>query len=65
MLETTAFYGLKQASRIWNQAFNEYLFLIGFQSSKYNPWSYLKEDGVDAVYVSLYVDDILQKILQA
>ena len=52
-------YGLKQASRIWNQTFNEYLFSIGFQISNYDPCLYLKKDGVDAVYVLLYVDDIL------
>ena len=35
-------YGLKQASRVWNETFDEYVRSIGFQVSKFDPCMYIK-----------------------
>lgn len=54
-----AIYGLKQASRNWNQRFHDFICKLGFKRSEYDfclyQWSC---DGV-IVLVVIYVDDIL------
>lgn len=54
-----AIYGLKQASRNWNQRFHDFMCKLGFKRSEYDfclyQWSC---DGV-IVFVVIYVDDIL------
>lgn len=52
-------YGLKQASRSWNQRFDEFIKTYGFEQNLYEPcvYKYLKDKVV--VILVLYVDDIL------
>ncbi len=52
-------YGLKQASRVWNETFDSFVQSLGFQVSKYDPCLYtLTVDGMCVVLV-VYVDDVL------
>jgi hypothetical protein len=37
-----AIYGLKQASRVWNENFHEFVCSIGFQVYDFDPCIYLK-----------------------
>lgn len=37
-----AIYGLKQASRVWNETFDEFVRSIGFQASAFDPCLYIK-----------------------
>ncbi|KAG2964639.1 hypothetical protein PC121_g25479 [Phytophthora cactorum] len=37
-----AIYGLKQASRVWNETFDEFVCSIGFQVSAFDPCLYIK-----------------------
>lgn len=37
-----AIYGLKQASRVWNETFDEFVCSIGFQASEVDPCLYIK-----------------------
>lgn len=48
-------YGLKQASRAWNERFHKFVTGIGFRRSDNDPCLYVR----DGVYIILYVDDIL------
>jgi transposase InsO family protein len=48
-------YGLKQASRLWNQMLHGILEGIGFQRSRADPCIYLSE----SIVLFVYVDDIL------
>uniref|UniRef100_H3H8Q5 Reverse transcriptase Ty1/copia-type domain-containing protein n=1 Tax=Phytophthora ramorum TaxID=164328 RepID=H3H8Q5_PHYRM len=52
-----AIYGLKQASRVWNETFDEFMCSIGFQVSAFDPCLYIKV--VDGQCVLVYVDDVL------
>ena len=54
-----AIYGLKQASKCWNDTFHEYLMKIGFKPSLTDPclYSYMKNDQI--CFIILYVDDLL------
>jgi len=52
-------YGLNQSPRIWYQKFDTCILSLGFVRSKANHYIYSKEEGVNFIYVSLYVDDIL------
>ena len=37
-----AIYGLKQASRVWNETFDEFVCSIGFQVSAFDPYLYIR-----------------------
>lgn len=50
-------YGLKQASRVWNQKINSVLRSIGYIQSKCEPCVYIKKEKDTLVLVALYVDD--------
>ncbi|OWZ14846.1 Copia protein [Phytophthora megakarya] len=52
-----AIYGLKQASRVWNETFDEYVLSIGFSS--YDPCLYVKVVDGECVLQLIYVDDVL------
>ena len=54
-----AIYGLKQASRVWNETFDDFVRSIGFQVSAFDPCLYIK--GVDGhcILLLVYVDDVL------
>uniref|UniRef100_A0AAV1UPL8 Reverse transcriptase Ty1/copia-type domain-containing protein n=1 Tax=Peronospora matthiolae TaxID=2874970 RepID=A0AAV1UPL8_9STRA len=54
-----AIYGLKQASRVWNETFYEFVCSIGFQVSDFDPCLYLKITCGECVLLLVYVDDVL------
>ncbi|KAG2855627.1 hypothetical protein PC114_g28589 [Phytophthora cactorum] len=51
-------YGLKQASRVWNETFDEFVCSIGFQVSAFDPCLYIKVVDGHCVLVLVYVDDV-------
>lgn len=53
-------YGLKQSGREWNREFDEKLKEFGFQRLRSDPCVYIKRDGDEAVFITVWVDDILQ-----
>ena len=54
-----AIYGLKQASRVWNETFDEFVCSIGFQVSAFDPCLYIKTADGYCVLLLVYVDDVL------
>ncbi|KAG2758972.1 hypothetical protein Pcac1_g28949 [Phytophthora cactorum] len=50
-----AIYGLKQASRVWNETFDEFVCSIGFQVSAFDPCLYVKIVDGHCVLVLVYV----------
>ena len=54
-----AIYGLKQASHVWNGTFDEFVCLIGFQVSAFDPCLYIKNIEGHCVLLLVYVDDVL------
>lgn len=50
-------YGLKQASRIWNNKVHDLLSTNSFVQSKCEPCVYIKRSQNDLVIIALYVDD--------
>uniref|UniRef100_A0AAV1VJV4 Polyprotein n=1 Tax=Peronospora matthiolae TaxID=2874970 RepID=A0AAV1VJV4_9STRA len=54
-----AIYGLKQASRVWNDTFDEFIRSIGFQASGFDPCLYIMTSEGHCVFVLVYVDDVL------
>uniref|UniRef100_A0AAV1U4T5 Reverse transcriptase Ty1/copia-type domain-containing protein n=1 Tax=Peronospora matthiolae TaxID=2874970 RepID=A0AAV1U4T5_9STRA len=54
-----AIYGLKQASRVWNETFYEFVCSIEFQVSDFDPCLYLKITSGECVLSLVYVDDVL------
>ena len=59
-------YGLKQSPRQWYKRFDSFMLSHGFKRSDYDSCVYLKTVNDSAIYLLLYVDDILmlQKISQ-
>uniref|UniRef100_A0AAV1TGN0 Reverse transcriptase Ty1/copia-type domain-containing protein n=1 Tax=Peronospora matthiolae TaxID=2874970 RepID=A0AAV1TGN0_9STRA len=51
--------GLKQASRVWNATFDEFVYSIGFQVSDFDSCLYIKTSDGHRVFVLVYVDDVL------
>lgn len=63
-------YGLKQASRAWNERFHTFIVKMGFVRSENDQCLYVRGEGKNKVIVVLYVDDILMassslKVLEA
>uniref|UniRef100_A0AAV1TQD8 Integrase catalytic domain-containing protein n=1 Tax=Peronospora matthiolae TaxID=2874970 RepID=A0AAV1TQD8_9STRA len=54
-----AIYGLKQASRVWNETFHEFVCSTGFQVSDFDPCLYLKITSGECVLLLVYVNDVL------
>jgi hypothetical protein len=52
-------YGLKQAPRAWYNRFATYLTTLGFIEAKSDTSLFIFHRGSDAVYLLLYVDDII------
>ena len=52
-------YGLKQASRSWNQRFDKVIKNFGFIQTYGEACVYKKVSGSSVVFLVLYVDDIL------
>ncbi|GMF71603.1 unnamed protein product [Phytophthora fragariaefolia] len=50
---------IKQASRVWNETFDEYVRSIGFRVSSYDPCLYIKVIYGEWVLLLVYVDDVL------
>ena len=54
-----AIYGLKHSSRMWNFHIDGILRRMGFHRLSADHGFYVKWDGVNRVWLALYVDDIL------
>jgi transposase InsO family protein len=54
-----AIYGLKQASRSWNEKFNQFMLTLKFRRSDEDYCLYIKQHEDDYIYLILYVDDII------
>nr|CCA14811.1 integrase putative [Albugo laibachii Nc14] len=54
-----AIYGLKQASRVWNETFDSFVGSIGFQVSDFDPFLNIKMGDGHCMLVLVYVDDVL------
>ncbi|GMF39858.1 unnamed protein product [Phytophthora fragariaefolia] len=54
-----AIYGLKQASRVWDETFDAYVRSIGFRVSSYDPCLYIKVIDGECVLLLVCVDDVL------
>lgn len=52
-------YGLKQASRIWNQTLHKHLEALGFQKCTFDAGIYWKRGDNNIIYVTVYVDDLV------
>jgi len=52
-------YGLKQASRAWNETFHQFIMSINFEVSKYDPCLYYRKKSLIIIYLLLYVDDVI------
>ena len=52
-------YGLKQASRVWNTTFDEFVRSIGFQVSEFDPCLYIKCINGECILLLVYVDDVI------
>jgi histone deacetylase 1/2 len=52
-------YGLKQASRAWNNTFAAYVLSLGFVESKADTSLFVLRRGAETAYLLLYVDDII------
>lgn len=52
-------YGLKQASRVWNEKLGAALVKIGLKRSRVDTCIYYHVDSNDVVIVAVYVDDLL------
>ena len=50
-------YGLKQASRVWNSKFNDFLLKFGLTRSVADPCVYHRRQGEEITIVIIYVDD--------
>lgn len=52
-------YGLKQASRMWNERFHEFVVRIGFKRCKSDQCLYVQRIDGDLCILLLYVDDLV------
>lgn len=52
-------YGLKQASRVWNETFDEFVRSIDFEVSKFDPCLYIKHRDDQCTLLLVYVDDVI------
>ncbi|GMF29880.1 unnamed protein product [Phytophthora fragariaefolia] len=52
-------YGLKQASRVWNETIDRHLKSMGFKPTEADPCVYTRDDNDQNCVVCLYVDDML------
>ena len=53
-----ALYGLRQAGREWNKKLHKRLLELGLEQAVADPCLYIRRDGDDVMYLSIYVDDV-------
>lgn len=54
-----AIYGLKQASRVWNETFDKVVCSVGLQVFDFNPCLYIEVANGQCVHLPVYLDDVL------
>jgi hypothetical protein len=54
-------YGLKQAIRVWNATFNDFLIIFGLTRSTADPCFYYRHKGEEMTILAIFVDDCLQQ----
>ena len=64
-----ALYGLRESPKAWYKCLDEYLTKIKFKSSNVDYCLYTKGEGIDQIYLLIYVNDLLifskcKKIIQ-
>ncbi|CAB3985451.1 Retrovirus-related Pol poly from transposon TNT 1-94 [Paramuricea clavata] len=52
-------YGLKQSSRCWQNAIDQFLKNSGYVQSSLDPYLYIKQEGDDIMLIALYIDDLI------
>lgn len=52
-------YGLKQASKMWNERFHSFLTQLSFKRTESDQCLYMRGNGQGKVFLILYVDDVL------
>ena len=52
-------YGLKQASRNWNQTIDKWMKEYGFKASEADPCLYVKREDQEMIVVIIWVDDLI------
>jgi hypothetical protein len=52
-------YGLKQSPRCWNSVLHAFMIKTGFRNCEDDHCLYFKKTSDSAIYVAIYVDDIL------
>jgi hypothetical protein len=52
-------YGLKQASRMWNSTFTDFLLELGFIQNRADPCIFVLETAQEHMFIGLFVDDLL------
>lgn len=50
-------YGLKQASRCWNEKFTSFIKLFGFKQSRADPCVYVSKKNEALIFLAIHVDD--------
>lgn len=56
---TKALYGLRRSPRAWYECFDEYITGVGFKRSNVDYCLYTYGKGTEAIYLLMYVDDLL------
>ena len=54
-----ALYGLRESPRAWYECFDDYLTSLNFKRSKNDYCLYYIKEGIDTIYLILFVDDLL------
>ena len=54
---TKSIYGLKQASRVWNARFNDFLVTYGLTRSTADPCIYYRHKGEEMRILAIFIDD--------
>lgn len=54
-----ALYGLRESPRAWYDCFDNFLEKLGFKRSEYDYCLYTMRNGNDAIYLIMFVDDLL------
>ena len=52
-------YGLRESPRTWYKCLDEYLTKIKFKRSNVDYCLYTQGEGIDQIYLLIYIDDLL------